>query len=200
MTLGEPVHLVDAVLFLHIVVAVAAFGVATVMHTIQWVSRGATSIAQLKAWNPVAHRLEPMFPVLALVLFGLGAWLLGLSDGEFSWSDGWVITAAVGLGVMELAGAVLISKRAKNVFTAIEYAPEGPIGDGVRAVVMNPVLWATSHFETGTAIGILYLMAVKPSAAASVAIVVACAAAGAAVGAAGARSQAVAPAEVAPAV
>ena len=193
-------HLIDVVLFLHIAVAVAAFGVATLMHTIQWASRGATSIAQLKAWNPVAHRLEPMFPVLALVLFGLGAWLLGLSHGEFGWSDGWVIVAAVGLGIMEAAGAVLIAKRSKNVITAIEYAPEGPIGGGVRAVVMDPVLWATSHFETGAAIGILYLMAAKPSGAVSAVIVVACAAAGAAIGAAGARSRVPVTTEVAPAV
>jgi hypothetical protein len=183
-------HLVDVALFLHVVVAILAFSVAALLHTIQWGTRGATSTAQLKAWNPIAHRLEPMFPILALVLFGLGAWLIGLSDGHFAWSDGWVITAVVGLAVMELVGAVLVMQRAKNALRAVDQAPDGPVDDTLRRFVLNPVLWAATHFATGTALGILYLMSAKPSGLTSVVVVVACGAAGAALGAAGARTRA----------
>ncbi|MDT4925570.1 MAG: hypothetical protein QOG01_3283 [Pseudonocardiales bacterium] len=188
-------HLIDVVLFLHIAVAIAAFGVATVLHTIQWSMRNATSMAQLKTWNPILHRIEPMFPILALILFALGGWLIGLSDGEFAWGDGWVITAIVGLALMEIVGGVLINKRSKNTVVAIAYADDGPIPSSVNAFMMNPVLWAASHFETGTALGILYLMATKPSGLASVAIVAICALAGIGVGALGARVRVAEPAE-----
>jgi hypothetical protein len=180
-------HLVDVVLFLHIAVAVGAFGVATVLHTIQWSSRNASWMTQLKTWNPVVHRLDPIFPILALVLFGLGAWLISLSDGEFAWGDGWVITATVALGLMEAVGGVLVAKRSKNAAVAIDYADDGPIPASVRGFVMNPVLWMATHFETATAIGVLYLMATKPSAPASVLIVAVCALAGVGIGAIGAR-------------
>jgi hypothetical protein len=190
-------HLIDVVLFLHIFVAIAAFATATLLHTIQWAMRSATTMAQLKTWNPVLRRIEPLFPILALVLFALGGWIIGLSDGEFSWGDGWVITAIVGLALMELAGGVLINKRSKNTVVAVDYADDGPIPNSVRAFMMNPVLWATTHFETGTALGILYLMATKPSGLASVVIVTLCALAGIGVGALGARSRVVAVQEVA---
>jgi hypothetical protein len=181
-------HLINVVLFVHILVAIAAFSVAAILHTAQWVARGATSTATLKAWKPVIHRLEPLFPILALVLFGLGAWLLGLSDGEFRWGDGWVITSIVGLAAMEVVGGALIAPRTKKLIAAITDAADGPVDEPLNAAVMNPVFWATTHFATGVALGIVFLMATKPSGAAAVAIVVIAAALGTALGAAAART------------
>lgn len=183
-------HLIDVVLFAHILVAIAAFSVAAILHTAQWVARGATSTATLKAWNPVIHRLEPMFPILALILFGLGAWLLGLSHGEFRWGDGWVITAVVGLAVMEIVGGALIAPRSKKLIAAIDGAADGPVDESLSAAVMNPVFWAATHFATAVALGIVFLMATKPSGMASAAIVVIAAALGIALGMAGARTPA----------
>jgi hypothetical protein len=181
------VELVNVVLFLHIFIALCAFGCAAILHTSQFVSRGATSTSTLKAWSPVAHRVEPLFPVLALILFGLGAWLLGLSDGEFSWGDGWVVTSIVGLAVMEIAGGVVLAPKGKAMHEAIMGAADGPVPESLRAVVLDRAVWAVSFFETTTALGIVYLMTNKPSAVASALIVAACAAAGLAIGTAAAR-------------
>ena len=81
------VKLADVVLFLHIVVALSAFAVAAVLLVSLAQSRKAETIAVLRPWARVAHRAEPMFPILVLFLILLGAWLIHLSDGEFSWSD-----------------------------------------------------------------------------------------------------------------
>ncbi|HKC29698.1 MAG TPA: hypothetical protein VKB75_16905 [Jatrophihabitans sp.] len=180
-------HLVDVVLFAHILIAICAFAIATVLHVGQLVARGATSTATLKAWNPVNHRVEPLFPILALVLFALGAWLIGLSDGEFAWSDGWVITAAVGLGAMEAVGGAVLAPRGKKAYEAVAAAADGPVDPTLRAIVVDRAAFGAAFFETTTALGILFLMATKPSAAASVAIVVVCAVAGAVLGSALAR-------------
>lgn len=181
-------HLVDAVLFAHVIVAVVAFAVAGVLHVGQWYSRSAGTVAELRIWGRVAHRLEPLFPALAIVLFGLGAWLLSLSDGGFRWSDGWVITSAVGLGVMELVGGALLAPRSKKMSALLADAPDGPVDPAVRATACDPAVWALSHFATGTALGIVFLMTAKPSGAVSVAVVVLAAAVATAVGAAGART------------
>jgi hypothetical protein len=175
-------HLVDVVLFAHILVAIVAFAIAAALHLSQFVMRGATSTATLKAWDPVTHRLEPLFPIVALVLFGLGAWLVSLSDGEFRWGDGWVITAAVGLGVMEVVGGVVLAPHGKRQHAAIVAAANGPVDARLRAHLVSPAPWAAGFFATATALGIVFLMATKPGAVASVIIVAACGLAGAALG------------------
>jgi hypothetical protein len=180
-------HLVNVVLFAHIFIAICAFGCATVLHIWQGVSKTATSTSTLKAWAPVVHRIEPLFPLLALVLFGLGAWLLGLSDGEFGWGDGWVSASIVGLFAMEAAGGVVLAPRGKKLHEAIMSAPDGPIDAPLRALVLDRAVWAVAVFETTTAIGIVYLMTNKPSGIASALIVAACALAGLAIGAGAAR-------------
>lgn len=186
-------HLVDVVLFLHIFIALAAFGCATVVHIWQAVSKAATSTATLKAWSPVMHRIEPLFPVLALVLFGLGAWLIGLSDGEFSWGDGWVVASIVGLFAMEAAGGVVLAPGGKKLHEAIMSAPDGPVDGSLRALVLDRAVWAVTVFETAVALGIVFLMTNKPSGVSSAIIVAACGLVGAAIGAAAAREAAPAP-------
>jgi hypothetical protein len=183
-------HLADVVLFLHIFIAICAFACAAILHTSQFVSRGATTTGTLKAWAPVAHRVEPLFPILALILFALGAWLLGLSDGEFKWSDGWVIASIVGLFAMEAAGGVVLAPAGKKLHEAIMTAPDGPVDGALRAQVLERTVWAVSFFETATALGIVFLMTNKPSGVASGIIVGACALAGLAIGAAAARQPA----------
>lgn len=186
-------HLINVVLFAHIFIALAAFGCATLVHVWQGVSKGATSTATLKAWAPVMHRIEPLFPVLALILFGLGAWLVGLSDGEFSWSDGWVITSVVGLFAMEAAGGAVLAPGGKKLHEAIVNAPDGPVDASLRALVLDRAVWAVATFETATALGIVFLMTNKPSGLSSALIVAACGLAGLAIGAAAAREAAPAP-------
>jgi hypothetical protein len=181
-------HLVDVVLFAHIAVAIVAFAVAGILHTAQWVSRTAGTTAELRTWGRVAHRIEPLFPVLALVLFLLGVWLLHLSHGEFRWGQGWVITAAVTLGLMELLGGAILAPRSTTLFHVLDAAADGPPDASARAAACDPTVWIVSHFITGLATGVLYLMATKPSGGASLAVVVVVGAMGAAIGAAGVRT------------
>src|SRR3954465_3685795 len=98
------VKLFSVVLFLHITVVIVAFAMAGVMHTAINVVPRARSVQELRPWGAVMHRIEPLFPIMALLLLGLGIWLVHLgapTDDAFSFSDGWVITAIVTLVVVE---------------------------------------------------------------------------------------------------
>jgi hypothetical protein len=181
------VHLFDVVLFAHIAIAIAAFSVAAILHTVQWASRSATSVQQLRAWVGATHRLEPLFPILALILFLFGGWLLHLSGGEFRWGMGWVITSSVTLGIMEALGGAFLASRGKQMYELTKQAPDGPISAELRAQVPDSVMWIVSHLITGLALGVVYLMATKPNGWQSVLIVAIVGGLGAAVGAAGAR-------------
>jgi hypothetical protein len=169
----------DIVLFLHIVVAIAAFMVAGILHAGLLAMRRATTTSQLKGWLPTIARLEPVFPVLALVLFGLGAWLLHLSGGEFRWSNGWVITAVVSLAIVEIIGGAVMAPASKAMAKEIEEAPEGAVSDQLRGSVLNPKLWTSGHLNTAAVLGIVCLMVTKPSGVISVVVVLVAAALGA---------------------
>lgn len=172
----------DVVLFLHIGVAIAAFSVAAVLLVSMSQMRKAENVSVLRSWARVAHRAEPMFPILVLVLIVLGAWLIHLSGSEFSWSDGWVITAVVALVLMEAFGGIVLAPAGKKLHETVEATPDGVVPSDIRAMVLNRAVWAGSYGNTGAALGILFTMPTKPSGVWSVVIVAALTIAGVAIG------------------
>jgi hypothetical protein len=107
-----------------------------------------------------------------VALFALGAWLVELSDEEIGWGDGWVLTAIVALVVMEAVGGAVIARHSARLEAAVEAAPDGPVPADVGVLVLDRGIWLGAHFSTAVALGILFLMTVKPSGAASVIVVV----------------------------
>jgi hypothetical protein len=165
------IHGADVVLFLHIAVAVFTFGIAGLLLTGLSQMRRAESVAVLRSWERLTHRIEPWFPILVLVLIALGGWLIALSDDEFSWGDGWVLTSVITLVVMEGYGGIVLAPNGKRLHALLETVPDGPVPAEVEAAVRNPLVWAGAWGETGLATGILFLMPTKPSGAWSVLIV-----------------------------
>lgn len=176
------IHGVDVVLFLHIGVAIFTFGVAGLLLTCLQQMRTAGSVETLRSWARLSHRIEPWFPILVLVLIVLGAWLIGLSHKEFSWSDGWVLTAVITLVVMEGYGGAVLAPNGKKLHAAVDAAPDGPVPAEVRSQVMNPLVWAGAWGNTGLAVGILFDMPTKPAGIWAVLIVVVLGAVGVGIG------------------
>ena len=160
------ITLFGVVLFLHITVVIVAFAMAGVMHTaINVVPRG-RSAQELRTWGAVMHRIEPLFPVMALLLLGLGIWLVHLgarTADAFSFSDGWVITAIVTLVVVEAAGGIVLAPHGKKLTGLIEHAPDGPVSDEIRTAATRPLFWDLIHVTTFGFLGVVFLMAAKPS-------------------------------------
>lgn len=157
------VTLSGVVLFLHIAVAIVAFMMAGVLHaSLHAVARGRT-VGELRFWAALVHRLDPLFPVAALLLLGLGSWLVHLSGGEFRWSDGWVITAVTSLVVIEGLAGVVIAPKGKALVRAIHEAADGAVPDVVRRIASDRLLWHVAHIATFGFAGVVFLMAAKPS-------------------------------------
>jgi hypothetical protein len=167
------IHGTDIVLFLHIAVAVFTFAVAGLLLTGLSQMGRAESVAVLRSWERLTHRIEPWFPILVLILIALGAWLIALSDA-FSWGDGWVLTSVVTLVVMEAYGGIVLAPNGKRLHAMLESVPDGPVPVEVDAAIRNPLVWAGAWGETGLATGILFLMPTKPAGLWSVVIVVVC--------------------------
>jgi hypothetical protein len=162
------VTLFGVVLFLHITVALIAFGMAGVMHTsLNVLGRGRT-VAELRPWATVMHRIEPLFPIMALLLLVLGAWLVHLgrhTDDAFSFSTGWILTAIITLVVVEAAGGAVLAPHGKKLTGLIHEAPDGPVTDEIVAAARRPLFWDLAHLTTFGFVGVVFLMAAKPSGA-----------------------------------
>ena len=169
------VSMFGVVLFLHITVALAAFAMAGVGHaSLQAVARAGT-VAEARPWAKAMHRIEPLFPLAALVLLGLGAWLVHLgakTDDHFSFKDGWILTAIIALVLIEAAGGAVLAPHGKKLNGLVLEAPDGPITPEIRAAATNVPFWHVIHLSTFGILGIVFLMATKPSGAWAPVIVV----------------------------
>lgn len=180
------VTLFGFVLFLHILTAIVAFMMAAVVHAGLPAMARARDVREMRSWAAILHRLEPLFPIAALVLLLLGAWLVHLSDGEIRWSDGWLLTSLISLIVVEGVAGAKLAPKAKAAVKAVEDAPDGPVPDSLRrTAALEPWIWYPSHVATFGFAAVVFLMAAKPSGAWSVVIVVV----GALIGVAAARLQ-----------
>jgi hypothetical protein len=152
-------------LFLHIGVAIAGFMVAAILHASFHVLGRAKTVGEVRPLVSLMHRLEPLLPILALVLLVLGAWLVHLghdSDG-FRFSDGWITTGIVTIVVIEGLAGTQLAPRTKAIVERIKDASDGPIPTELRQQVLDPVMWDVAHVATGSFLGMVLVMADKPS-------------------------------------
>lgn len=166
------------VLFLHIGVAIVAFMIAAVLHLSLHALSRAKTVGEMRPFAGFVHRLEPLLPILALALLGLGAWLIHLSDGEFKWSNGWIITAVTALVIIEGMAGALLAPRSKKLVAVIKAAPDGAVPENIRRASLDPMIWDIAHAATVGFLGVVFIMADKPSGGMATVIVVVAAAIG----------------------
>ena len=166
------VTLFGFVLFLHILTAIVAFMMAAIVHAGLPALARAKDVREMRPWAAILHRLEPLFPIAALLLLGLGAWLVHLSDGEIKFSDGWLLTGLITLVVVEAVAGIKLSPKAKAAVKAVEEAADGPVPESVRQTALEPWIWHPTHVATFGFAAVVFLMAAKPSGAWSPIIVI----------------------------
>lgn len=160
------VSLAGAVLFFHIAVAIAAFSIAGTLHVALPAMARARTVAELRPWAAIMQRLEPLLPLLALFLLGLGAWLVHLGGDEgFRFSDGWVLTSIVSLVVIEAAAGMFLAPRSRALVEAVKAAPDGDVTPDLRGRTLDPVVWHLAHVATFGFLGVVFLMTAKPAGA-----------------------------------
>jgi len=168
-------------LFLHILMVIIGLSAAAVLHVALLQLRAADDVAAARSWPRVIAVLETLLPVAGLAILLTGAWTLQASGGEFGWSQGWVITALVGLVAVETADG-LVTPRSKTLRRTIAEAPDGPVDIELRRRILDPVLWCVLHGGTAVFLAVVFVMVTKPSGLWSAVVVAAVGALGAASG------------------
>jgi hypothetical protein len=160
------VHTYTVVLFLHVGVVILTFMIAAILHaTLNLLVRAETA-EEARPLARVVHRLDPLFPFLALLILGFGAWLIAESkhtDQTWHWSNGWILTALIALIVIEGLAGALLAPHAKKLVKAIEAAPAGPLSSELRAQTRDPFIWYIAHTATVGFLGVVFVMTNKPS-------------------------------------
>jgi len=157
------ITLAGFVLFLHIGVVITSFMIAGVLHAAFHVLPRTRSIAEMRPWAAVMHRIEPLLPILAVAILGLGAWLVHLEHGDgVRWSDGWVLTPLVALVIIEALAGALLAPRTKALCERVAEAADGPVPDDIRRMTVNPLVWDVGHVATFGFLAVVFVMTAKP--------------------------------------
>jgi hypothetical protein len=166
------VTLFGFVLFLHISVAIVAFMMAAIVHAGLPALARARDVREMRSWAAILGRLEPLFPIAALLLLILGAWLIHLSKGRVGWSDGWLLTSLITLIVVEGIAGAKLAPKARATVKAVEAAPDGPVPDSLHRAALEPWIWYPSHVATFGFGAVVFLMTARPAGAWAVVIVI----------------------------
>jgi hypothetical protein len=160
------------VLFIHLCGVVAAFAATGVLLLAMRRIRAAQNGAEALPWLAVGKATARTFPPALLVLVASGAYLV---HDAWSWDAGWVDAGLAGALALPLIGDRIEGRAAARLAQALAAAPHEAPG----ALVRDPVFWTASLVNPALALGIVFVMATKPSLAGSIAALLVAAALGA---------------------
>nr|BBH93565.1 hypothetical protein KTA_17640 [Thermogemmatispora argillosa] len=147
------------VLFLHILGALGLFmGVAIELTAMIGASQ-ARSVEAVRVWSSVNRPLALFMPLTSSVIFFAGlAMLLGAWGWRHAWLDvSLVLFLLIGLVVSPVNGA-----HGRRLGALLAQASEGPVSLELRQALTYPLHWATTITTSFLAIGIVFLMVIKP--------------------------------------
>src|SRR5437868_7141938 len=147
----------SAVLFVHLVGAVALFIGQGIEWTASSLFRNASSTEQLRSWLRVFKVSPP--------LSGAGVGILLLSGGFLAsrsgaMKQGWIPTALIGIFIALAIGFTLILPRMKRIQVSLPPGNE-PLSTSLRVLSNDPALLTAIRVRVMLATAILYLMAAK---------------------------------------
>ena len=166
-----------AVKYLHILFLLGAFGAGTVVHACLFRLRAARTLADAAPWGALAGKLENVFPIAILGLFGTGAYM---TSDAWTWSTRWIDVSTAGLALMLAQGGGIAARRAHALEHALMANGPGELGERARQMTCDPALWVASFTNPALALGIVWNMTQKPGLGESIAAVAVAYAVGAA--------------------
>lgn len=154
----------DVVLALHIIAALAAFGMSTLLHGSEWMARRARSVAELRPLG-TAMRYGFLMPLFGTTLVALGVVLVLISpeDEKVGFGDPFVWCGLVAYVLLTASGAVM-APYSKAIASAVAAAPDGPIDPELRSIVLARPGTVVGHMATALLLAVVVDMTTRPDA------------------------------------
>jgi hypothetical protein len=163
------------VLFLHILGAfglVAAITLEAIgLRGLRRAVRSEDALMWLGISRGLVLRLAPASLGLILVT---GLWMTATTWGP----KGWILVALASLVLLAVVGALGTGIRVARIGSAVGGATPGPLSDDLRRTLRDSILLTSLRTRLAIVLGVVFLMTVKPSSAASVVVIVLAAAIG----------------------
>jgi hypothetical protein len=151
------ISLYSIALFLHIVGALGLF----VALGLEWASlsylRRAATVEQAREWLGMFDVQRRIYPI---------SWLAILIPGFYmaatAWrGTAWIPTALGAVVLLVVLGAALTGRKMAPIGQSLA-TESGPISSLLLQRLADPLLWASLRIRTGIALGIVFLMTIKP--------------------------------------
>ena len=156
-------------LFGHLIAVTALIGALGVNASVLLTLTRARTTAQVRALTGLLPTVEKIFPIstVALTGCGIGMVLLGTHDAAWSFGDAWIIAALVITVGMSVIGPTVTGARASRLAKAAAIAPDGPITNELARLARDPVMHSAERLGIILIAELMYLMASKPAATAT---------------------------------
>jgi len=144
-------------LFLHILGALGLFVALGLEWTSLWYLRRATSVEQVNQWLPIFALLRRVYPV---------SWAAILLPGFYmtatAWRGAaWISIAFAAIILIVVIGVALTGRRVPAIGQAVAME-SGPLSPTLHQQLRDPLLWVSIQVRLAMALGIVFLMTVKP--------------------------------------
>lgn len=145
------------VLFIHIVAAMGFF----IALGVEWISlrqmRAATTYEQIRESMRTSRGIQRLGMASMLTILAAGFYLMAMEWGGVAW-----IIVALGAVVVVIAvSAVLTRPQMATIGQALSTG-NGPVPSATRSALHHPALWISIQTRVAIALGIVFLMSVKP--------------------------------------
>ncbi|HEX2350538.1 MAG TPA: hypothetical protein VHI51_19035 [Ktedonobacterales bacterium] len=166
-------------LYVHILGVLLLFVAVGAESLAVWGMGRAQTVGDMRLWLRSARGPEKLFPLAGALIL-----VAGLYMAIRTWhGTPWVVLGFLGLIGFSVAGAVVNGRRFKAVEKAANAGGAGAIPNAVRRELANPTLRISLWAMSVGALGIVYMMVVKPDWIGSIAALVVASILGALIGA-----------------
>ena len=155
-------------LFLHLVGVLALFAGIAIEQTALRALRNARSLAQVREWMTLLRGLRRIDGPAGLTILLSGGYLVGNGAGY----HGWVGAGVLGMVLMAVIGIAFGRPRFVAIASALP-GTDGVVPSSLRSRLADPILRASAATRAALGLGIVFDMAVKPTAAGAVIALVA---------------------------
>jgi hypothetical protein len=145
-------------LFVHLCALLVAISLATLVHFAEVRMRAARTLGELRQWGAIPRSIGKYFPLATLTLVASGAYMV---QSVWTWHEGWIIAALVGV-VLLLAGGVVMGSRGSALGRTLAGDPHAPVSAATARLVRDPLARSASYGNTALSIGIVFIMVNKP--------------------------------------
>lgn len=168
---------VTVALFIHLLGVITLFIAIGILQRGGERVRAASTVEELRLWLDLLKSTGGMFPASFAFILLSG---LYMTNESWSFDTPWIVVAIVSVVVMGIIGGAVIGRKLSSIGRAAASAQQ--ISPELALQVARPALWVAATALNGMALGVLWLMSIKPGWTQSIVVVTALAIVGGVIG------------------